>query len=149
MLQSRWKEEKREKKSLMNRSVSLSCVQTSKWRDYGVRNVNWVFAKRLFREISMQYNFTYFPNSSADYKIRYAESYFVSLFFNLSFWHIISFAFRPALLCSLSLPPLSFCTHLAVWGTPRCLLNWNPALAPAASQSRSNTEKKYKYENAA
>lgn len=43
-------------------------------------------------------------------------------------------------LCSLSLSASRFLHRFSRQGRPRCLLNWKPALAAAASPSQRNTE---------
>lgn len=43
-------------------------------------------------------------------------------------------------LCSLSLSAFRFLHRFSRHGRPRCLLNWKPALAAAASPSQRNTE---------
>lgn len=69
---------------------------------------------------------------------------FLSVFTFLS-TAFLSFTFRPALICSLSLPASLFSHTFSKQGrsgTPRCLLNWKPALAAAASPSPRNTDRK-------
>lgn len=85
-----------------------------------------------------------FRNSSIDHIIRYAWSGFFSPYFYLLPWSISFFTFKPPLLCSLSLSASRFLHTFSRQGRPRCLLNWKPELAAAASPSQRNTKIKLK-----